>query len=48
MTNVVKKLSISSEVALKMVEEAVAKARELGVTETALPRFTLQPHRSWS
>jgi len=33
MANVVKKHSISSELALKMVEEAVAKARELGVTE---------------
>ena len=33
MANVVKKHSISSELAQKMVEEAVAKARELGVTE---------------
>jgi uncharacterized protein GlcG (DUF336 family) len=33
MTNVVKKLSISSELAQKMVNQAVAKARELGVTE---------------
>ena len=33
MANVVKKNSISSELAQKMVEEAVAKARELGVTE---------------
>jgi uncharacterized protein GlcG (DUF336 family) len=33
MTNVVKKLSISSELAQKMVDAAVAKARELGVTE---------------
>jgi uncharacterized protein GlcG (DUF336 family) len=33
MTNVVKKLSISSELAQKMVDEAVAKAREIGVTE---------------
>ena len=33
MTNVVKKLSISSELAQKMVNAAVAKARELGVTE---------------
>ena len=48
MANVVKKHSISSELAQKMVNAAVAKARELGVTETALPRFTLQPHRSWS
>ena len=30
----VKKHSISSELAQKMVDEAVAKARELGVTET--------------
>ena len=33
MTNVVKKLSISSDLAQKMVNAAVAKARELGVTE---------------
>jgi uncharacterized protein GlcG (DUF336 family) len=33
MVNVVKKHSISSELAQKMVNEAVAKARELGVTE---------------
>src|SRR5438046_8940528 len=33
MTNVVTKHSISSELAQKMVDEAVAKARELGVTE---------------
>ena len=33
MANVVKKLSISSELAQKMVNAAVAKARELGVTE---------------
>ena len=33
MANVVKKHSISSELAQKMVEEAVAKARELGITE---------------
>ena len=33
MTNLVKKHSISSELAQKMVAEAVAKARELGVTE---------------
>ena len=33
MANVVKKYSISSELAQKMVDEAVAKARELGVTE---------------
>src|SRR2546430_14631430 len=31
--NVVKKHSISSELAQRMVEEAVAKAKELGVTE---------------
>jgi uncharacterized protein GlcG (DUF336 family) len=33
MANVVEKHSISSELAEKMVDEAVAKARELGVTE---------------
>jgi uncharacterized protein GlcG (DUF336 family) len=33
MANLVKKHSISSELAQKMVDEAVAKARELGVTE---------------
>ena len=33
MANVVKKHSISYELAQKMVDEAVAKARELGVTE---------------
>jgi uncharacterized protein GlcG (DUF336 family) len=33
MTNVIKKHSISSELAQKMVDAAVAKARELGVTE---------------
>src|SRR5712664_4113761 len=33
MTNVVKKYSISYELAHKMVEAAVAKARELGVSE---------------
>src|SRR5260370_38285937 len=33
MANVVKKHSISSELARKMVDEAVAKGRELGVTE---------------
>src|SRR5690349_24303037 len=33
MTNVVKKHSISSELAQKMVNAAVAKARELGVSE---------------
>src|SRR6202161_2028573 len=33
MANVVKKHSISSELAQKMVDEAVAKARELGVPE---------------
>ena len=33
MADVVKKHSISSEPAQKMVNEAVAKARELGVTE---------------
>ena len=33
MTNLIKKHSISSELAQKMVSAAVAKARELGVTE---------------
>src|SRR3979490_811715 len=33
MSNVVKKLSISSDLAQKMVNAAVAKARELGVSE---------------
>jgi uncharacterized protein GlcG (DUF336 family) len=33
MGNVIKKHSISSELAQKMVDKAVAKARELGVTE---------------
>ena len=33
MTNVVKKHSVSSELARKMVNAAVAKARELGVSE---------------
>src|ERR1700731_2747009 len=33
MTNVIKKHSISTELAQKMANEAVAKARELGVTE---------------
>jgi uncharacterized protein GlcG (DUF336 family) len=33
MTDLVKKYSISSELAQKMVERAVAKARELGVSE---------------
>src|SRR5437667_9405940 len=33
MANVVKKHSISSELAQKMVDQAVAKARELGVIE---------------
>jgi hypothetical protein len=33
MATMVKKHSISSELAQKMVDEAVAKARELGVTE---------------
>ncbi len=33
MANVVKKHSISSELAQKMVDEAVAKARALGVSE---------------
>jgi uncharacterized protein GlcG (DUF336 family) len=33
MTNVVKKHSISYELAQKMADAAVAKARELGVTE---------------
>jgi uncharacterized protein GlcG (DUF336 family) len=33
MANVVKQHSISSELAQKIVDEAVAKASELGVTE---------------
>jgi len=33
MTNVIKKRSISSELAQKMMNAAVAKARELGVSE---------------
>src|ERR1700693_5174054 len=33
MTNVIKKHSISTELAQKMVNEAVTKARELGFTE---------------
>src|SRR6202022_658340 len=33
MTNLIKKYSISSELAQKMADAAVAKARELGVTE---------------
>ncbi len=33
MTNVIKKHSISSELAQKMMNAAVAKARELGVSE---------------
>ncbi len=33
MANVVKKHSISSELAQKMVDRAVARARELGVSE---------------
>ena len=33
MTDVIKKHSISSELAQRMVDAAVAKARELGVTE---------------
>ena len=36
MVNVVKKLSISSELAQKMVNAAVAKARELGVAENVV------------
>src|ERR1700730_12360001 len=35
MTNVIKKHSISSELAQKMVDEAVAKARDIGVSENA-------------
>src|SRR5271169_6245361 len=34
--NVIKKHSISSELAQKMVDEAVTKARELGVTENVV------------
>ena len=33
MANVIKKYSISSELAQKMVDEAVAKARKIGVSE---------------
>ncbi len=33
MTNVVKKHSISYELARKMVDEALAKAKEIGVSE---------------
>ena len=33
MTNVIKKHSISSELAQRMVDEAVAKARTIGVSE---------------
>ena len=36
MTNLVKKYSISYELAQKMVNEAVAKARELGVSENVV------------
>lgn len=36
MANVVKKHSISFELAQKMVDKAVAKARELGVTENVV------------
>jgi uncharacterized protein GlcG (DUF336 family) len=36
MVNVVKKYSISSELAQKMVDRAVAKARELGVSENVV------------
>jgi len=36
MANVVKKYSISSELAQKMVDRAVAKARELGVSENVV------------
>ena len=35
MANVMKKYGISSELAQKMVDEAVAKAREIGVSENA-------------
>ena len=38
MANVVKKYSISYELAQKMVEAAVAKARELGVSAHLLER----------
>jgi uncharacterized protein GlcG (DUF336 family) len=36
MVNVIKKHSISSELALKMVNEAVTKAKELGVSENVV------------
>ena len=35
MANVVKKYSISSELAQKMVNAAVAKAREIGASESS-------------
>jgi uncharacterized protein GlcG (DUF336 family) len=46
MANLVKKHSISSELAQKMVDEAVAKARELGVTENVaiLDGWGLDPY----
>jgi len=42
MANVVKKHSIASELAQKMVDEAVAKARELGVTEDGAPILCIE------
>ena len=56
MINVIKKHSVSSELAQKMVNAAVAKARELGVTENVailddggnLKAFTARPDRSES
>ncbi len=39
MTNVIKKHSISSELAQKMMNAAVAKARELGVSENVPLRW---------
>jgi hypothetical protein len=35
MTNMVKKHSLSSELAQKMVDKAVAKTREIGISENA-------------
>jgi uncharacterized protein GlcG (DUF336 family) len=43
MANVVKKYTISSELPQKMVKEAVAKARELGVTENVAVREYAAP-----
>jgi uncharacterized protein GlcG (DUF336 family) len=42
MANVVKKHSISSELAQKMVAEALAKAKEIGVTENGAPILCIE------